>query len=49
MDKDISVIPEGLYCYTRLDVDSNVSRQFKIRVCPYWEKKEGACYENKSH
>ena len=37
--KDESVIPKGMYCYTRLDTDSNISAGFKVKLCPYWEKK----------
>jgi hypothetical protein len=34
--KDISKIPQGMYCYTRLSKNSNHITGLNIIKCPYW-------------
>jgi len=36
--KNKSVIPHGMYCYTRMGYKNGV---YKIKPCPYWDKVEG--------
>lgn len=36
MKKDESVIPKGLYCYTRVEEDASLISGFSIKHCPYW-------------
>jgi len=44
MEKDISVIPFGQYCYTDLTPDGP---NLKIKLCPYWSlNKEREYQEN---
>lgn len=33
-EKDISIIPEGMYCYTGSGFEKGI---YKIKLCPYWD------------
>jgi hypothetical protein len=48
--KDISVIPEGIYCYELIDVTATPKKCIMhVKVCPYWSKwKGGYCKYLKS-
>lgn len=49
MEKDISVIPEGLYCYSYTQDISAYEAQFgftlpKTKRCPYWSKQNDVAH-----
>lgn len=37
MEKDTSVIPKGVYCYTPIGYEDG---KYKIQCCPYWKRIE---------
>jgi hypothetical protein len=43
-DKNIDIIPKGIYCYTFVDeepiIDEDGISHFKINSCPYWGNKD---------
>jgi hypothetical protein len=46
---DKSVIPHGMYCYTRLSSDSNHLTGKNIKRCPYWSIREDKPYQENGY